>query len=103
MRGAIPPLPQYLFVAWSPVEVKQRNNFIPLLQSQEKPISDTFGAVRTFEMTLKQVENVNLCHFSPCDFLHKDGTVNVPFPNARAVEMITSLAGNFEMRLNGFS
>jgi hypothetical protein len=104
MRAAIPPLPPYVFMAWSSVKEKQRDNFIfTLIQGQEKPISDTFGAVSTFEITLKQVENVNLCHFSPCDLLQKDGSVNVPVPNVRVVEMIISMDENFQMRLNGFS
>jgi hypothetical protein len=59
--------------------------------------------VRIFEMTLKKAENVNLCHFSPCDLLEKDRSVNVPFPNARAVEIITSMDENFQMRLNVYS
>jgi hypothetical protein len=46
------------------------------------------------------VENVNLCHFSSCDLLHKNGSVNVPFPNVHVVEMIDSLTENFKM---GFS
>jgi hypothetical protein len=32
--------------------------------------------------------------------LHKDGSVNVPFPNVHAVEMTDSLAENFKMRFN---
>jgi hypothetical protein len=44
-------------------------------------ISDTFGAVRAFEMKL---ENVNLCHFSSWDLLHQDGSVSVPFPSGCA-------------------
>jgi hypothetical protein len=40
------------------------------------------------------------CHFSSCNFLHKDGSVSVPFPSAHAVEMIDSLAENFKMRFN---
>jgi hypothetical protein len=65
-----------------------------------------FGAVRTFEMKLKlfwkQLQNANLCHFSSCDFLHKDGYESVPFPTVRDVEMIDSLAANFKMRFNDF-
>jgi hypothetical protein len=50
----------------------------------------------------KQLENVNLCHFSSCDLLHKDGSVSVPFSSVRAVEMIDSLAENFQMRFTDF-
>jgi len=50
----------------------------------------------------QQLENVNICHFSSCDLLHKDGSVSVPFPSVRAVEMIDSLAENFKMRFNDF-
>jgi hypothetical protein len=53
------------------------------LQGQQKLISDMFGAVRPFEMKLriflKQLENVNLCKFSSCDFFHNDGSVGVSF------------------------
>jgi hypothetical protein len=31
-----------------------------------------------------------------------DGSVSVPFPNFRTVEMTDSLAENFEMRFNNF-
>jgi len=41
---------------------------------------DMFGAVRAFETKLKlfrkQLEIVNLCHFSYCDLLHKDGSAS---------------------------
>jgi hypothetical protein len=44
-------------------------------QVQQKLISD----VRAFEMKLKlfrkQLENVNMCHFSSCVLLHNDGSV----------------------------
>jgi hypothetical protein len=72
------------------------------LQGQHKLISDMFGAVRAFEMKLKlfqkQLENVNLCHFSFCDLLHKDGSASVPFSSVHAIEMIASLAENFKIR-----
>jgi hypothetical protein len=48
------------------------------------------------------LENVNLCHFSSCDLLHKDGSLSVPFPSVHAVEIIHSLAKNFQMRFNDF-
>jgi hypothetical protein len=48
------------------------------------------GAVRIFEIKLKmfrkQLENVNLCHFSSCD-----DSVCVLFPVIRAEETIPSL------------
>jgi hypothetical protein len=63
-----------------------------------------FGAVRAFEMELKlfrkQLNNVNLCHFSSCDLLHKDGSVCVSFPSVRAIKMIDSFAENFKMMFN---
>jgi hypothetical protein len=37
-----------------------------------------------------------------CDFLHKDGSVNVPFLSACAVEFTDYLAENFKMRFNEF-
>jgi hypothetical protein len=65
-----------------------------------------FLAVNAFEIRLKlfrkQLENVNLCRFSSCDLLHNDGSVNVPFPSVRAVEMIDSLAENFRMKFSDF-
>jgi hypothetical protein len=76
----------------------------PLNQGQQKLICDTFGPVRAFEIKLElfriQLENVSLCHFSSCDFLHKVESVNVLFPGSRAVEMIDSMAGNFKMRVS---
>jgi hypothetical protein len=42
------------------------------------------------------------CYCSSCDLLHKDRSVEVPFPSVCAVEMIDSLAENFKMRFNGF-
>jgi len=48
------------------------------------------------------LENLNLCHFSSCNLLHKDGSVSVPFPSVRALEMVDSLAENFKMRLDVF-
>jgi hypothetical protein len=69
-----------------------------------KIISDMFGAVRTFEVKLKlfqnQLENANLCHFSSCNLLHKDGSVSVLFPSVPAVEIIDFLAENFKMGFN---
>jgi hypothetical protein len=50
----------------------------------------------------KQLENVNLCHFSSCDMFHKNGSESVPFPSVCAVEMFDSLAKNFKMRFNDF-
>jgi hypothetical protein len=50
----------------------------------------------------KQLENVNLCHFSSCNLLQNDGSVSVPFARVHAVEMIHSLADNFKMRSNDF-
>jgi len=47
------------------------------------------------------VEDVT-CHFPSCDLLHEDGSVSVPFPCVRAVEMIDSLAENFKMRFSDF-
>jgi hypothetical protein len=51
------------------------------LQGPQKLISDIFGVVRAFEMKLKvfrrHLENINLCHFSSCDLLHKDGSVSL--------------------------
>jgi hypothetical protein len=41
MSGAIPPLPQYAFMAWCSVKIKRRDNFTftltPLLQSMFFP------------------------------------------------------------------
>jgi hypothetical protein len=55
----------------------------------EKHISVMYGAVKAFEMKLKlfrkQLANVNMCHFTSCCLLHKDGSVNIPFPSFRAV------------------
>jgi hypothetical protein len=55
------------------------------LQAQQKLIFYMFGAVRAFEMELKlhekQMENVNLCHFSSYDLSHKNGRVSVPLPS----------------------
>jgi hypothetical protein len=65
-----------------------------------------FGAFRAFEMKLKlflkQLENVDLCHFSSCDLLCNDVSLSVPFPSVRAVEMIDSLVEIFKMRFNDF-
>jgi hypothetical protein len=76
------------------------------LQGQQKLISDTFCAVRVVEMKLKlfrkQMKNVNLCHFPSCDLLHKDGSVNVPFPSVCAVEMTDYLAENFKVNSTTF-
>jgi hypothetical protein len=41
---------------------------------------------------------VNLCLFSSCDLLHKDGAVSVPFHSVSAVEMIEY----FETRFSDF-
>jgi hypothetical protein len=57
------------------------------------------GGLKRFR---KQLENVNLCHFSSCDLLHKYGSVSVPFPDIRAVEMIDSLAENFKTSFSDF-
>jgi hypothetical protein len=50
-------------------------------QCRQELISYMFGAVGAFLMKLgvfwKQLENINLCHFSSCDLHHKDGSVNV--------------------------
>jgi len=46
----------------------------------------------------KQLENVNMCHFSSCDLLHKHESVSVPFPAVCVLEMINFLAENFKMR-----
>lgn len=77
-----------------------------LTSSQQKLISNVFGAVTTSEMKLelfqKQFENVSSCHLSSCELLHKDGTVNVPFPSVCVVVVIGSLAENFEMKFAGF-
>jgi hypothetical protein len=76
------------------------------LQGQLKLICDMLGSVGTFEVKLqpfgKHVENVNLCHFSPWDLLHKDELVCVPFPSVRAVEMIGFVAENFKTGVNDF-
>jgi len=44
-----------------------------------------------FEMKLEvfraQLENVNLCHLSSCDLLHKCASVSVPFTGVRAVQV----------------
>jgi hypothetical protein len=62
-----------------------------------------FGSVRAFEMKLKLfrelLENVS---FSSCDLVHKGGPVSVPFPSVLAVEMIHSMAENFQMRFTDF-
>lgn len=50
----------------------------------------------------KQLGNVNLCNFFFSDFLHKDGSVSVPFLSVHAVEMIDSLAENFKIKLCDF-
>jgi hypothetical protein len=50
----------------------------------------------------KRSENINLCHFSSCDFLLNNGSVTVPLPSVRAIEMIDSLAENFIIRFNDF-
>jgi hypothetical protein len=75
------------------------------LQGQQKLTSDMCGTARAFEMKLKlfwkQLENVNLCHFSSCDLLHKDGSVSVPFLNV-VVDVINFMAENFKMRFSGF-
>jgi hypothetical protein len=39
----------------------------------------------------KELEIVNLCHFSSCDLHRKDESVNIPSPSALTVEMIDSL------------
>jgi hypothetical protein len=66
------------------------NNLDTKLRVKQKLICDIFGAVRDFEMKLKLfqevLENANLCYFSSCDLLHKDGSVLVPFPSGCAVE-----------------
>lgn len=62
-----------------------------------------FGCVRAFEMKLKLfrelLENVS---FSLYDLLHNGGSVSVPFPSAFAVEVIHSMAENFQMRFTDF-
>jgi hypothetical protein len=82
------------------------NDFNTKLRGEQKLISDMFGAVRAFEIKLelfwKKLENINLCHFSSCDLLHKDGSVSVPFPSNHAVEMIDTLAENLKMTFNDF-
>jgi hypothetical protein len=40
--------------------------------------------------------------FSSSNLLHRDGSISFPFPSARAVEMIYSLAENFKMRIKDF-
>jgi hypothetical protein len=75
------------------------------LQGQ-KLISDMSGAVRAFEMKLKlfwkQLENINLCHFSFCKLLYRDGSESVPFPSIPVVGVIDFLAENFKMSFSDF-
>jgi hypothetical protein len=76
------------------------NDFHTRLKGQENLIYDTPGTIRTFEMKpkllRKLLENVTMCHFSSCDLLHKDGSVSVPFPSVRVVEVIDPLAEYFQ-------
>jgi hypothetical protein len=69
-------------------------------------IYNVFGAIRTFEIKLKvlreQMKNVNLCHFSSCDSLHKSASLNIPFPNIHAAEIVEILDENFKTRFNNF-
>jgi len=44
----------------------------------------------------KQLKNVHIYNFYSCGFLHKVGSVSVPFPSVLAIEMIDSLAENFK-------
>jgi hypothetical protein len=64
------------------------------------------GIAKAFEIKLtlfwKHLGNGNMCHFSSCDLLHKDGSVSVPFPSAQAVEMIDSLAEKLKRRFSNF-
>jgi hypothetical protein len=64
-------------------------------KTQNNIISDMFGVVRASEMKLKlfrnEFENVNLCQFSACDLLYRDGAISVPLPSVRAVEITDSL------------
>jgi hypothetical protein len=65
-----------------------------------------YGTVRGFEKKLKlfwkQFEYVNLCHFSSCDLLHKDGSVSTLFLSVSSLEMIDSLDENFKMKFTDF-
>jgi len=49
MRGAIPPLPHYAFMAWSSVKEKQRDNFI--FTFNRECVSTTFITVTEFEFS----------------------------------------------------
>jgi hypothetical protein len=75
------------------------NDFHTRLKGQEKLIYDIPGTVRAFEMKSKLIrkllENVKMWHFSSCDMLHKDGSVSVPFPSVRVVEVTDPLDEHF--------
>jgi hypothetical protein len=64
-----------------------------------------FGTVRIFVIKLKlfrkKFENFNSRNFSSCDLLLTDGSVNVPLPSARAVEIILLLR-TLKMAFNDF-
>jgi hypothetical protein len=70
------------------------------LQGQQKVIYVMLGAIKTLSMNLNQfrthMENVNLCHFSSSDLIHKDGSISVPFPSDSAVEMNDSFTENLK-------
>jgi hypothetical protein len=76
------------------------NDFLTKLKGQEKLIYDTLGTVTAFEMKpklfRKLFENVKMCHFPSYDLLHKDGSVSVPSPSVRVVEVADPLAEYFK-------
>jgi hypothetical protein len=109
MRGAILPLPNTpswrgAYLSTGTTLFFTLNDLNAKLHSEQKPISDIFGAVRSSGTKLKpfreRFENVKLCHFCSCGSLRKVGSVNILFASARAVEMIDYLAENSEVRFS---
>jgi hypothetical protein len=72
------------------------------LQGEQKLIFDKYGAVKSF---LNEAETISETYgkYLPCDLLHTDGPVSVPFPSVRALEMFTLLSENLKWDLVTFA
>jgi hypothetical protein len=61
MRGAIPPLPEYVFMAWC--IVKHRDNFtfyLYLLEGEENHETDRVSVTRVLKLSSRYSESVSL-------------------------------------------
>jgi hypothetical protein len=74
------------------------------IQGPQSSFITSLGLSRDCLMKLKLFwklyENVNLCHFSSCGLLGKDGSVSVPIQSVHTVKVTDSWANNFKMKFS---